>query len=200
METDELIATLSADTTPPARPAMARRLALGLVLVLAALPLIWGLRSGFPMALMGGLVWLKLALPLALIVMAGLMLRRAPEDAPLPLWPLALPAVLAGGLWLRDVLAGGDVWGTSLGVCLISIPLLALPMGAALFAALRHRVEPDPARAGMVAGLLAGAMATLVYALHCDEDAPAFFLLWYGAGIAISACAGRFAGRRLLGV
>ncbi|MBD3765305.1 MAG: DUF1109 family protein, partial [Rhodobacterales bacterium] len=42
------------------------------------------------------------------------------------------------------------------------------------------------------AGVAAG------YALHCTEDSPLFFVLWYGLGILVPTLAGAWLGRRLL--
>jgi len=45
---------------------------------------------------------------------------------------------------------------------------------------------------------LAGALATLVYALHCPESAAPFMAVWYVLGIAIPTVAGALLGRRVL--
>ncbi len=41
-------------------------------------------------------------------------------------------------------------------------------------------------------------MAAAVYSLHCPEDSPLFFLLWYGLGIVIAGAAGARLGSRVL--
>lgn len=41
---------------------------------------------------------------------------------------------------------------------------------------------------------------TATYALHCNEDAASFYLLWYAIGIGCCGLIGGMAGRRLLGV
>lgn len=114
-------------------------------------------------------------------------------------WLAAFGAAIAV-VWMIFAAGGGDVWGNSLWQCLLSIPLMALPVGIALFAGLRHRIEPDSARTGLIAGLLAGATGAAIYAAHCNEDSPAFYLIWYGLAVLICGVAGLLAGRRLLGV
>jgi hypothetical protein len=49
-----------------------------------------------------------------------------------------------------------------------------------------------------VAGLLAGATATMVYCLHCPEMGVPFWGVWYFLGILIPAAVGLLLGPRLL--
>ena len=69
---------------------------------------------------------------------------------------------------------------------------------AVALAVLRDGASAAPRRSGAMAGLAAGGFAAAVYALHCPEDAPQFFLVWYSLGIAILVAAGAAAGARLL--
>lgn len=197
MKTDDLIHALAADEVLR-RPRLAARLALGVAVSLAALALLWTLRPDLAQALRDPLVAAKFALPLGVAGLAAVLARRGGG-----LWALALPVALAAALW-GATLPGTGIWaairGDSLWVCLASIPALALPLGVALFQALRLAVIPDPRRAGLLAGLAAGGLAAAIYALHCDEDAPSFYVLWYGAGIALSGAIGRVLGPRWLGV
>lgn len=200
METDELIAALAADDIPPKRPHLALRVLSGAVLAFALMVITLGLRPDWSAAVQTLPVFVKQVSPLALAGLAGGMLFAMAPGRPVPLWPFALVGGLVVLAWGIAALSGGDVMGQTTFACLLSIPLLALPLGAILFAGLRHRVEPFAARRGFVAGLFAGSVATLIYVLHCDEDSPAFFLLWYSLGIAICGLAGRYAGRQFLGV
>ena len=50
------------------------------------------------------------------------------------------------------------------------------------------------ALAGAAAGLLAGAIGALVYALHCPEMEAPFLGVWYVAGMLIPAAAGALLG------
>jgi hypothetical protein len=52
--------------------------------------------------------------------------------------------------------------------------------------------------AGAVAGLLAGAAGTFIYAFHCNESAAPFVVIWYTLGIAAVGVLGALMGRSLL--
>ena len=67
-----------------------------------------------------------------------------------------------------------------------------------LVAAVPDRAPFAPTRlrfTGAVLGLFAGAMAALVYTLHCPELSPAFLVVWYSLGMLIPAAVGCRAGR-----
>ena len=88
--------------------------------------------------------------------------------------------------------------GNSAGLCLLSITLLSIPalvLGLMLF---RRGASVRPALTGALIGLAVSASATTGYALHCNEDSPLFFVLWYGLAILICTGAGALAGSRLL--
>ncbi|NDW02428.1 NrsF family protein [Salipiger sp. PrR002] len=200
METDELIAALSADDVPAKRPNLLWRMAFGVAISIVLMLVFWGMRPGWPDVLLMLPLLVKQGLPVVLAGLAWAVLRGSDPEAQVPLWPLGLLAAASVAGWLLSALSGGDVLGQSLWQCLLSIPALALPIAIALFRGLRHRIEPRPARTGMLAGLFAGAAAAAVYAVHCDEDSAAFFLLWYGLAIVLCGFVGRLAGRRWLGV
>jgi hypothetical protein len=50
----------------------------------------------------------------------------------------------------------------------------------------------------LLAGLLAGAAAVLVYSMHCTEDDPAFFGIWYTVGVMVAMLIGGVIGSRVL--
>ena len=68
----------------------------------------------------------------------------------------------------------------------------------------RVRSEPDqqaPTRlriSGALAGFAAGALATLVYTLHCPESGAPFVAVWYRLGMLIPTTAGALLGPRIL--
>jgi len=64
--------------------------------------------------------------------------------------------------------------------------------------ALKGAAPTRPAWAGAGAGLLAGTLGTLVYALHCPEMAAPFLAVWYLLGMAIPTAVGAALGPRLL--
>lgn len=200
MDTDELIAALAADDVPAKRPHLLWRIAFGAAMSLVLVLVFWGMRPGWPGVLLMAPLLVKQSLPVLVALAAWPLLRRSDPEAQAPLWPLWLLAVAGAVGWLFAALTGGDILGQTLWACLLSIPALALPIALALFRGLRHRVEPRPARSGMLAGLVSGGAAAAIYAVHCDEDSAAFFLLWYGLAIVLCGLAGRVAGRRWLGV
>lgn len=207
--TDELIRRLAAEPQPA--PAVVRSLAerllpaLGLTLVLMILG--WGLRPGFPSALADPLVASKAILPAlgASFAIAGALRLARPEGragraaAALLLLGAAALALLVLGLVRTPPEAWGPAFrGSTLVSCLLSIPLLAVVPTLALLLALRRGASLSPTRSGALAGLAGGAAATALYALHCTEDHPLFFVTWYGAATLLVAGAGALLGRRLL--
>jgi len=55
---------------------------------------------------------------------------------------------------------------------------------------------PAPSRA--FAGLVAGGISAVAYALHCTDDSLPFVALWYGGTIVVCTLAGAALGPRLL--
>lgn len=208
MRTDELIAALAADPRPaPAVGATLARLlpAAGLA-SLAMLALAWGLRPGLGAAMADPVVAAKALIPAAAAAaaVAGALRLARPEGragAGLALAGLlGLAAALALGALAATPRAewGEAVRGTTLLACLRSIPALAVLPVAATLLALRRGATTRPRRAGLLAGLGGGALAAALYALHCPEDSPLFYVPWYGAGILASGAAGALLGPRLL--
>jgi hypothetical protein len=83
-------------------------------------------------------------------------------------------------------------------VCLIAVPLLSVPPVAALFLAFRQGAPMRPALAGALAGLAGGGLGAAVYALHCTEDSPLFYVTWYGTAIGIVTLVATLLGARIL--
>lgn len=196
MKTDDLIRALAADEQIE-RPQLLLRVAMGAALSLAMLGLFWHVRPDLGVALENPLVLAKFVLPGVLALFCLASARGASG------WWFALPVVAVAALFIATLPQQGiarAIMGDSAWTCLTSIPFLALPVGAGVFLALRRHVIAKPARAGLVAGVFAGALAAFIYALHCDEDAPSFYVVWYSAGIVISGLAGRWLGRRRLGI
>ncbi len=73
-----------------------------------------------------------------------------------------------------------------------------MPALAVLLHAMRGLAATRPVAAGRVAGLLAGAIGTLVYCLRCPETAVPFWALWYLVGMGVPALAGGLLGPRVL--
>lgn len=209
MRTDDLIAALAADDTPaapisgPVLGVLLATLALTGAAALAAL----GLRGDLLQAIGNPDLILKWLLPLGIALPAlitTLRLTRPTVHRVPGAWLVAVVGATAFGMLLKQVLgaADGTLWpqmrGASMGVCLSSIVGIALlPLLLAL-RALRRGASPAPMLSGAMAGLASGGLATALYALHCNEDAPLFFLTWYGCGILLCGALGAAAGRHML--
>jgi hypothetical protein len=207
MKTDDLIRALTSDLAV-ARTSIEQRFAAALMpgvlvaLVLFATAL--GPRPDF-MAMTGDVRFaFKFVVTLLLALCSAMLVwRLARPGAPARLQTAALaivPVMLAAAVIAELIALPRSLWTTSLigtnrNVCLVSIPLLALPMLVAAILALRHGAPTRPALTGVIAGLFAGAIAAAIYAAHCTDDSPLFVALWYSVGIAIVATVGGVAGR-----
>jgi hypothetical protein len=211
MNTDELIAALALDTKPVRSgqavfglvTALTAGAAVAMVLIAIFIgdPLL-GTRSVSVMTF-----GVKMAFTASLLLLSGYLLYQAgrPGHEPgrgLP-WiaaPFVLVATLAA-IALASAPAGAThalIFGSSWQVCLLSVSLLSVPVYAMLVMAFRRLAPTDLKLTGLLAGLASGAMAALVYALHCPETSPAFLLIWYGLGIIAAGFSGRIAGPLLL--
>ena len=143
---------------------------------------------------------LKLAGALLLARGAFLMARRA-----------ALPGS-GGGSWLLLLPgalpflahAGLNPWGPpspkdlGAGACAIDIALLSLPALWLILRALKNAAPTRPARAGALAGLLAGAVGAAGHAFACGNDGGLSVVLWYGVAILGMTALGAAIGRKTL--
>lgn len=211
MKTDELIEMLAGDAAAVAPRVWRRRYLLALAAGLAGatllmLPLL-GIRPDIAAAVYLPMFWVKLAFPAALA--AGALLAALRLSRPgVPVGAAAAAAIAAPVLviWLlaAAALLGAPedaamlVWGETWAACLVNVPLLSAPAFIALFMVMRSLAPVRPVLAGAAAGLLAGALGAVVYALHCPELAAPFIGLWYLLGMLIPAAAGAAIGPRLL--
>lgn len=197
MNTDDLIRALGADDRLDP-PRLWMRITGGVALSAALLFVFWQMRPDFAAAVVQPLVMAKFALPLLLAGLAvGVLSERMRAQM---LWLPLLAAVALFVLSLPETGLRAAIWGESPLACLVSVPALSVPIGIGAFIALRRTVVTDAARVGLVTGLLAGGLGALVYALHCDQDAPAFYVIWYSFGIVLAGLVGRAMGPRWLGV
>lgn len=210
MKTDDLIAMLASDAGPVAPQVWRRRyaLALGAGVLGAALLMmqLLGIRPDIAAAVYLPMFWVKLAFPAALA--AGALLAAVRLSRP----GVALGRVIAWlvapvlAIWVLAVLsllgapedAAMLIWGETWAACLLNVPLLSLPAFVALLVVMKTLAPVRPAVAGAAAGLLAGALSAVIYALHCPELAAPFIGLWYLLGMLIPAGAGAAIGSRLL--
>lgn len=205
--TDEFIRELA--ERPPVSPALSGGAVLIGMAVASLLPLalfwaVFGLREDLGAAVTRLAVQAKTVLPLAVALLAtGLAILSGRPGKAVGLWPLAVPA-LAGfvlvGLRLaeRPDAVVPEVLGQTALACLTSIMALAvLPLWVAI-RMFRNAAPTRPAMTGALLGLAAGAGVASGYALHCTEDSPLFYMVWYVLGIVAVAGIGAIAGNRLL--
>ncbi|WEF31746.1 DUF1109 domain-containing protein [Pseudoduganella chitinolytica] len=209
MNTDDLIASLATDT------AIRRPSPLTLALPLAAVVLlngcfviaVLGVRPNLGALTTNSLFWLKCAFVggLALIGFAAARIAAIPAARfhALP-WLLAVPVVLMACGVIATVADADAVersvqfWGQTWRTCPVLIALLSLPIFAAVVYRMRRFAPTRLRLAGAIAGFASGALAALLYCLHCPELAPPFVASWYTLGILIPTALGALAGPRLL--
>jgi hypothetical protein len=88
--------------------------------------------------------------------------------------------------------------GGSYEVCARNIVIISAPVFLGVFWALRSLAPSRLTLAGGVAGVLAGAVGTFIYAFHCNESAMPFVAIWYTLGIAAVGALGALVGRATL--
>jgi hypothetical protein len=210
MQTDELIAQLSARLEPVKTGAVARLLlgaaALGLIGSVLVMVLMLHPRRDMATAILSFGMWTKLAYTFAIAAFGFWLVERAGRpgaDMTRPALLLALPVLAIALLAILQISAPGAdmprlVLGHSSRVCAFLVILTALPTLAATFWALRRLAPTRLTLAGAGAGLFAGAVGAFVYSFHCTEGSAPFIALWYSLGIVLSAAIGALAGRYLL--
>ena len=211
MKTNDLIAKLSTNTEPVDRKLVIRTVCIalaagGLVAVASALVGL-GLRTDLTTA--SALIFLvtKLAFAIAIVGVAAIYLTRLTRPggelrarsilAAIPFVVIALLAGISLGTapsshW--DKMIVGDQWLE----CLLSIPIIAVAPFAIMIRAVRQAAPTDLVRAGAFAGLIAGGVSAMAYALHCTDDSLPFVAVWYGGTIVLCTLAGAMLGPRLL--
>jgi len=211
VRTDDLIVALANDSRPTSRHTVGRTLALGLALggvVSIAVMVLWlGVRPDFMDAMRTGPFWMKFAYALSVAALGfGLVDRLARPDGdggifgPMLLAPLAVMIALAiFQLWGEpEDLRMKMMLGATYQVCARNIVIVSAPIFLGLFWALRSLAPTRLTLAGAVAGVLAGAAGTFVYAFHCNESAAPFVAIWYTLGIVAVGAIGALLGRSLL--
>ncbi|MEO1911450.1 MAG: DUF1109 domain-containing protein [Paracoccus sp. (in: a-proteobacteria)] len=210
MRTDELVELIALDSVSEGRLAP-RVLATGLGLLAlsgAVVIGILGIRVDLMQAMVDPVTVMKWLIPLALMAVAGFGAIRLthPERS----MPITARVVIGGivlamiGWWAIRAFAvpPAQVMPRAVGdtalACLVSITVISTPALAGALSLLRRGASTSPVASGALAGLAVSGAATAIYALHCDEDAPLFFILWYGLGMGLVTAAGAVAGRRLL--
>ena len=211
MKTDDLIDVLSTNLEPVDPGKVGRYLGIsivaGLSVALVSGIVALGLRWDFyePNALQSLL--LKLAFGIAVMLLGSMfLLKHLRPGGEFRSWAVLAGAPLAIALALGaislismpqahwDHMMLGDQWLQ----CLISIPIIAVLPFAVIMWAVRMAAPTDLARTGALAGLVAGGISAIAYALHCTDDSLPFVALWYGGTIVLCTIAGGLLGPRLL--
>lgn len=110
------------------------------------------------------------------------------------IWLVAAFVLMTADAEARAALFFGNTWK----VCPFLITMLASPVFAGTFWAMRELAPTRLRLAGAGAGLFAGASGAVVYCFHCPElDAP-FIAFWYLLGMLIPAFIGALLGPKLL--
>jgi hypothetical protein len=207
MKTDELLTILATGSGAVEPNAVGRRYALslgwgafGATLLMA---IFLGVRPDIDAAARLPMFWIKLAFPASIAVASLVAASRLSRPgarlgktggaivAPvLVIWLYAAWVLLGAPAPERAELVMGRTWK----FCLLGISTLSVPVFAAALWAMKGLAPTRPALAGAVTGLLAGATAALVYALHCPEMEAPFLAVWYVAGMLIPAAAGGLLG------
>jgi len=209
MKTDDLILLLAQGAGPAPRAQAWRRLWPGAVLgLLASIALAAWLLGLIPAGLYREVApWFKIVYAGAMGVSTGWLVIRL--SRPVPRWRgplLAVAAVLVAAVlvglagWLASPAASRlpGLLGHSWTRCSLNVMGLSLPALAAAFWALRGLAPTRPVLAGAGAGLFAGSLGALGYALSCTELALPFVALWYTLGMLLSGALGALLGPRLL--
>lgn len=210
-KTEDIINQLAGDLKPVPAFALERRLALAALpamgVSLLLMLVILGLRGDMDDALTEVGFWIKSAYNALLAMTAFLAVRRLArpdgDSGGLFAWLAVIFVVMAAiALVQLGFALPGSYRALILGSSALHCPLLivafALPVFLANFTVLKRSAPADPALAGFVAGIAAGAAGAWVYSWFCTENGMAFVLIWYSLGIFLTGLIGAFAGSRLL--
>jgi hypothetical protein len=211
MKTDDLIALLSTNPEPVDRRLVARTLyvalAAGAIVSLGLALVGLGVRSDLMTARALIFLVVKLSFAVGIVILALIYLTRLARPGgerrtssmlvAMPFLVIVVVAAISLGFapsshW--DKMIVGDQWLE----CLVSIPIIAIVPFAISIWAVRQAAPTNLARTGAVAGLIAGGVSAVAYALHCTDDSLPFVAVWYGGAIVLCTLAGAILGPRLL--
>jgi len=210
MSTEQLIEGLAADLRPTGvtpRIALRFALAVSVMIVVALSTVTLGPRADFWATITTSRFLFEIAVTGTLAVSAFLSLQisaypdatwQAPWRALLPATLLLLSAVILELFSVRSEDWIERTMGQNSALCVTVIVLMGLPPLVAFIAALRRGAPIRPGSAGMLAGVLSGAIAATFYAIQSPEDSLLFFAAWSSLAIGLLAVIGAIAGRWLL--
>ncbi len=211
MKTDDLISLLATGAAPVPTNAVGRRFAValscGFLVAVLLMAVTFGVRADLAQAMSEWILWLKLTFAGSLALAGFISTERLARPGVhlggvaaalavpvLLLWLIAATVLIVAAPAQRADLILGNTWKT----CAFNIALISLPLFAASLWAMKGLAPTRLALAGASAGLLAGALGTLVYALHCPESGAPFVAVWYVLGITIPTLTGALLGPRVL--
>jgi hypothetical protein len=211
MKTDDLVALLSTNLEPVDRSPVVRAiciaLAVGMVVALSIAFVGLGVRSDLTTTRALIFLAVKLAFAIGIVGLAMVYLTRLARPGgerktssflvALPFLVVVFLAAVSLGSAPRahwDRMIVGGEWLE----CLLSIPIIAIVPFAVSIWAVRKGAPTNLARAGAFAGLVAGGVSAIAYALHCTDDSLPFIAVWYGGTIVLCTLAGAALGPRLL--
>lgn len=209
MKTEQLISVLASNTqcAAPIAPRLSGLAGLALICAGLSVLTVLGIRADLVQAISSPTTLMKWLLPLAVALPAILVIPSMWQPQTRHMRLLLLSALVAAGafVWLVSsamATPAPDLWATWRGnsrvICLTSIVSISLlPLAAAMYV-LRDGASPAPTHCGACVGLAIGGLSTAIYALHCTEDAPLFFLTWYSLAILIVTAIGAICGARFL--
>jgi hypothetical protein len=211
MKTDDLVALLSTNLEPVDRKAVVRTLyvaiAAGSIVALGIAVVGLGFRADLMTTRALMFLAVKVAFAIGVVGLSLAYLTRLARPGgerkissllvALPFLVVVLLAAISLGSaprahWERMIM--GDEWLE----CLLSIPVIAIVPFAVSIWAVRKGAPTNLSRAGAFAGLIAGGVSAMAYALHCTDDSLPFIAVWYGGTIVLCTLAGAVLGPRLL--
>jgi hypothetical protein len=211
MKTDDLVSMLSTNVEPVDRKLVARTVGIAVAAGAAAAIAImlggFGFRADLSTARAFLFLALKLALAIAIVGIASVYLTRLTRpggESRFSLIAIAIPFIAIGLLAIASLgLAPASHWNRMIAgddwlECLLSIPIIAIVPFATIIFAVRRTAPTNLVRTGALAGLVAGSVSAMAYALHCTDDSVPFVAVWYVGTIILCTLAGAALGPRLL--
>ena len=205
MTTDDLIRALVADGYIGRKPRAV--LLLALLLATAFVAIVFFTRIGFREDIDAALRTVRfqfkfvVIVPLALVAL-GALFRSAGSVFALGRWAILLPLpllLLSTGVAAELLSIPRSDWmvrliGSNAVNCMTLIPLLASGPLVIFITALKRGAPAHPGLSGAMAGLGAGSLAAVFYAMNCFDDSPLFVITWYPLALLAIVSAGYFAG------
>lgn len=211
MKTDDLISLLATGAGAVEPHAAERRYAKAMVLgalgALLVMLSLMNIRRDLADAALLPMFWLKIGFVASVVATSLFAVLRLSRPGARLDWVqrliaapvLVMWAIAAYVLIQADPSERADLfYGSTSAYCPFFIALFSVPAFISVFWAMKGLAPTRPCLAGFAAGLLAGAIAALVYCLHCTEMEAPFIGFWYVLGMLIPAGVGAMLGRILL--